>query len=111
MWYQNWRLPGVLIVMALVALAVAAVAQEPPQQAPKSPPPSPKPKGTGRNRPLATKDFLVPHPDLPGTRLVGLHAESNAPNAVGEPTVPSRERRYYYLPPIALQAKDGELQV
>jgi hypothetical protein len=109
----NWRSFCMLALLTAISVAVLVSAQDkaPQDKTPKSLAPPSDAKGSGHNRPLVTKDFLIQHPDLGGTRLIGLHAESNAPDLAGMPTVASRDRRYYYLPPIALKAKDGELLV
>jgi hypothetical protein len=100
---QKWWLPCGMMAIAGIVLAVTVGAQNP---APKT-----APQGSGRFRPLVRNDYLIQDPELGATRLIGLQAESNAPDALGNPTVPSRDRRYFYLPPIALKASEGELLV
>lgn len=100
-------LGGLAVVVGFV-VALRAGAQAP---TPAATPTKGASQGSGGSRPLINYDFFIQSPDLGSTRLIGLQAESNLPDTAGHPTVPSRDRRYYYLPPISFQKKDGQLLV
>jgi hypothetical protein len=94
------------VVMAVVAMATAALAQPPPPGGPDSPPPGPGKPGSGYPKPLGRVELPAPEPPRPPH---GRHYRS--PGSAGDATVVQVQRalkaRGYYAGPVDGDAGAG----